>query len=194
MQQCLPVAPRTTFASHSLGRFLALVKASGQPSLWELGPAAPHLQLFLEQGLKVYVEDLRVPGVGGEASDPLGASPPAWSPPPPGPLGGILCWNLFDALEPAQARRFIRVCSSSLVPGGAIHVLFAGPQSRIQYGAFRIVHDQEVEAVAADPMEPPRTVYENLEIVRLFASFRVLSAHLLRNGFREVLAQKPRRP
>lgn len=193
MQLLLP--SRTTFASHSLGRFLALVKASGQPSLWELGPAAPHLQSFLEQGLKVYVEDLRPSGVGGEAPDPpLLMGGPGWSSPSPGGLGGILCWNLFDTLVPAQARRFIEVCCDALVPGGAIHALFAGPQSRIRYRAFRIVRDHEVEAVAADPAEPPRTVYENLEILRLFASFRVLSAHLLRNGFREVLAQKSLRP
>lgn len=99
---------------------------------------------------------------------------------------GILAWDLldyFDAdLVPPLMERLFQV----LHPGGALLALFhSRPPER--FHRYRIVDSQTIESLAAPTIAVHAHVFQNREILDLFAKFRSSKTFVGRDQLREAL-------
>lgn len=126
-------------------------------------------------------------------------------------VDGILCWDLFDALEPAAARALAVRLARILKPDGVLMAFFATPtrteSTSFGYTKFASSPDGAAGApgftryviVSPDTMEyrpyaAVRTVrapWVNRDIERTFAPLRVSDQFLLKTHLREILFRKP---
>lgn len=101
----------------------------------------------------------------------------------------VLCWDLFNYLEPAAIATLMTAVASRARPGALVHMLIAFssthmPAEPCRYGvtdAYHLVQYKVTTAERHAPQYTPKTLGEHLE------AFDLERAMLLRNGMQEYL-------
>jgi hypothetical protein len=104
-------------------------------------------------------------------------------------LHGVLAWDLFDYFDAAASGHIMDRLFSVLHPGGTVLTLFhSRPPQR--FHRYRIVDTQTVELVEASTLAIHARVFQNREILELFAKFRSSKTFVGRDQVREGLFLK----
>jgi hypothetical protein len=102
---------------------------------------------------------------------------------------GVLGWDLFDYFDPAVSSRIMDRLFGILHPGGAVLALFHS-RAPERFHRYRIIDAQTVELVAAPTLAVHARVFQNREILELFAKFRSSKTFVGRDQVREGLFLK----
>jgi Methyltransferase domain len=182
-----------------LKSFLSVVCSRPVSVLVDLGPAVGANVTFLGErvGCKIHVEDLyadldrhahqgaldRFPGFL-ETRFPL----PAES------IDAVLCWDVFDYLDPPAASVLAGELMRVLRPAGALLAFFgtSGPRDS-RYTKYVIEDEEHLRYRAYGTASSPPRPLQNRDIVRLFDRLEVSDSVLLKSGVREMLFRKPAR-
>lgn len=139
---------------------------------------------WTERGFRVTAQDV-LGHLPGDIFIPEGAR-----------FGGILCWNVFPALERGAGAALMRLLRSHLEPGGALFAIFDG-DGRHAPGAwrYRIAGPDRLSCEPRQDAAPMRAVPTS-EIENLLQGFRPTRLTVMRHGSREALgfldAEPPR--
>jgi hypothetical protein len=104
-------------------------------------------------------------------------------------LHGVLAWDLFDYFDPQALPPLLGRLYDVLHPGGALLTLFHS-RSEERFHRYRIIDSQTVELVPAPTIAVHTHVFQNREILDLFAKFRSSKTFVGRDRVREVLFVK----
>ncbi len=172
-----------------------------KPYVLDLGRlSGSNIEWLIQIGYKVYVDDrlTLLKPVPPPTTSPRGDKS---KPPPPAPLErlaydaglfhAVLCWDIFDYLDPRHAQELIAGIVRVLKPKGILLAFFnfnhASPPPPVRYRILKA--DQlEYEPLSINPF--PRRIYENREIQELFSGFDTVNSCFLINQMREVLVQR----
>jgi hypothetical protein len=102
---------------------------------------------------------------------------------------GVLAWDLFDYFDPAVSSRIMDRLFSILHTGGAVLALFHS-RAPERFHRYRIIDTQTVELVSASTLAVHARVFQNREILELFAKFRSSKTFVGRDQVREGLFLK----
>ncbi len=196
--------------SNSLKEFLWLLSDIPHARILDLGPVwQSTVSFFVDKGFRLSTEDLlrawkeflvveeeslRTAAVGdpgervsqevlverflGEALQYSGPS-----------FHGVLAWDLLDYLDPSVVPLLMERIFSVLHPGGAMLALFhSRPPER--FHRYRIVDNQTIELLPAPTVAVHGHVFQNREILDLFARFRSSKTFVGRDQMREALFLK----
>ncbi len=183
------------YASRALGRFVGALRSNPHAVILDLGPAAGRSVSFfgLELSCKLIVSDL-VQGLEDAGRDrEYGPVVASWFAQPDASVDGVLCWDVFDYLEPADADVLAAGLTRLLKPGGVVFAMF----STVRYEADESLRFsiEDLSRLTYRPVESSlrqRQVWLSRDVTRLFGDLRVDEAYLLKHGVREVLLRKPR--
>jgi hypothetical protein len=102
---------------------------------------------------------------------------------------GALLWDHLSLVNPAVAAQWILRVAEGLIPGGAVLALFppAKEGSPCPRTRFRIISDELISREILQQRTDKPQVYQNRDIIRLFAGFNLDLLHTHRSGHREVL-------
>ena len=102
---------------------------------------------------------------------------------------GVLAWDLLDYFDPAVSARIMDRLFDILHPGGAVLALFHS-RAPERFHRYRIIDTQTVELVSAPTLAVHARVFQNREILELFAKFRSSKTFVGRDQVREGLFLK----
>jgi cyclopropane fatty-acyl-phospholipid synthase-like methyltransferase len=124
-----------TFATKALRKFLASLTSREAPVLLDLGPVVgSNVNFFGEQlGCKIFVEDIFANLDDHVRRGKLEEFPAFLGkrfPQADSTVDGILCWDLFDAMDRASAQELAAQLTRVLRPGGTLLGFFATAQAR----------------------------------------------------------------
>lgn len=102
---------------------------------------------------------------------------------------GVLAWDLLDYFDPAVSARIMDRLFTILHPGGAVLALFHS-RAPERFHRYRIIDTQTVELVSASTLAVHARVFQNREILELFAKFRSSKTFVGRDQVREGLFLK----
>ncbi len=174
----------------TLASFLESSPGSGTPTLLDLGPAlGSNIEFFGRHGCKIFVEDFLRNHLDRSKDSPAEFKPLNYA---DGSFDGILCWDIFDFLEPREAAPLLRHLCRLLKKKGMIIALF---DARPQIQARALVHHRITDdnGVIHEPIAGIRSrVYHlpNREIMKLFDHFSIIKSYFHKSKFREYLFQK----
>jgi SAM-dependent methyltransferase len=183
--------------SPALAKFLGAIGSREAPELLDLGPGVgPNVAFFGERiPCKIRVEDLYADldghaqrGAVDRFSEFLATRLP-W---PDQSIDAVLCWDLFDYLEPAAAQVLAGELIRLLKPDGALLVFFRTVASDDRSYTRYVIADEEHLRYRPYPAAcSRRRVLENRDILKLFERLRVSDSILLKSQLREMLFRKP---
>lgn len=193
-----PVAARAedVHTTRALRHLVATLQGIDAPVLLDLGLLSGSNVTFFgsEMSCRLVVNDLfteldRAARTDAEAS--LAARIAAVMREPDASLDGVLCWDLFDYLEPDEAAGLAAAVRRVLKPRGIVLAMF----STVMYEAaeFTRYTVESLDRIRHSPQPcslRQRRVWSNREIVRLFAPLVPEETYLLTHGEREVLLRK----
>ncbi len=108
---------------------------------------------------------------------------------PENSFNGILAWDLLDYFDSAVLPQLMERLFHLLAPGGALLALFhSRPADR--FHRYRILDSQNVELLGAPTLAVHAHVFQNREILDLFAQFRSSKTFVGRDQVREGLFLK----
>jgi hypothetical protein len=166
------------------------------PVLLDLGSVVgANVSYFGEQlGCKIFVEDLYDEVESAARRGQRDALPDrlrARLASVPGPVDGILCWDLFDYLERPAAQALAATLRPLLRPGGLAHGLFGTTAVELPYYTRFAVEAADSFRLRTVPATPiARQILNNRDIQRFFEGLTVVESVLLRTSAREVLFRK----
>jgi cyclopropane fatty-acyl-phospholipid synthase-like methyltransferase len=102
---------------------------------------------------------------------------------------GVLAWDLLDYFDPEVAPRLMARLSQVLHPGGAMLAMFHSRATE-RFHRYRVVDSQTVELIPAATIAVHSHVFQNREILGLFADFRSSKTFVGRDQVREGLFLK----
>lgn len=102
---------------------------------------------------------------------------------------GVLAWDLFDYFDAELLPRILERLYTMLAPGGAVLALFHSKAAE-RFHRYRIVDNQTVEMLAAPTLAVHSRIFQNREILDLFAKFRSSKTFVGRDQLREGLFLK----
>ena len=187
------------FRSQTLQKFLAVVCSKPAAEFVDLGPVVGSNITFLGErvGCKIHVEDLYADldrhvreGVVDQFPEFLAGRFALADE----SIDAVLCWDLFDYLDPAAADVLAMELMRMLRPGGALLAFFGDIGPRDQGYIKYVIEDEEhlryrFYAAASSRQR----VLQNRDIIKLFNALRVFDSVLLKSGVREMLFRKPTR-
>jgi predicted SAM-dependent methyltransferase len=107
-------------------------------------------------------------------------------------IDGVLCWEVFDYLDPAAASMLARDLMRVLRPGGALLAFFGTVAVRDTCYTNYIIEDEEHLRYRFYPaVGNHQRVLQNGDIIKLFDRLRVTDSVLLKSHLREMLFEKP---
>jgi hypothetical protein len=188
------------FPTKVLARFITSLSARPQPVLLDLGPVVgSNVSFFGEQlGCKIIVEDLckdidrhvregkleELPTTLSKRFSQQSAS-----------IDGILCWDVFDYLDKASAKKLAEQLTRILKPEGVLLAFFvtAEPQpgARAEYTRHVVVDQVSLQHRPYTAARAKQRPLPNRDIQRMFEPLRIAEQFLLKNNLREVLFRKP---
>ena len=183
----------------ALAPFIAGLGLRPQPVLLDLGPVIEsNVRFFGEIGFKVVVEDLSS-GIKRHLS---GAAVEEWVAGLEQRLSresdavdGVLCWDIFDYLEPGPAQRLARHLGRLLKSEGALLAFFGtvDPRSTIRpmYTRHIVIDRGHLEYQARKTSVAKQRPWLNRDIKRLFEPLCMTELFLLDTHVREVLFCQP---
>jgi methyltransferase family protein len=183
-----------------LARFVASLSARAQPVLLDLGPVVgANVSFFGEQlGCKIIVEDLSKDidrHVREGKLEELPASLSKRFSQESGSIDGILCWDVFDYLDKASAKKLAEQLTRILKPEGVLLAFFvtAEPQpgARPEYTRHVVVNPTSLQHRPYAAARGKQRPLPNRDIQRMFEELRIAEQFLLKSNLREVLFRKP---
>ena len=192
-----PRGPEIVVPSKALPKFISALSHHEAPVLVDFGPVVgPNVAFFGEHlGCKLHIEDLATEvdkHTRANTRDALPASLAARFTQPDGSVDGVLCWDIFDFLEPAAARALALQVVRVLRPGGAVMGFFCTKGvERAPFTKFEIIeetsslrHRHHAGAGGA------KFVLQNRDIIKMFDGLFVSESFLLKSNTREILLRK----
>lgn len=183
--------------SATLAQFLSLLFARASAELIDLGPAVGANIAFLGEriGCKIHVVDLYADLDHHARHDALAQFPDCVEQRfalPDESVDAVLCWDVFDFLDPPAAGVLARQLKRVLRRGGPVLGVFSGGGQDEQYYAKYVIEDETRLRRSFYPGACPRGhVRQNREINALFTGLELIGSVLLKSGVREVLFRKP---
>jgi SAM-dependent methyltransferase len=196
--------------SNSLKEFLGLINDASRGRVLDLGPVwQSTVSFFVDKRFRVSTEDLlrnwkdfltaeeerlRTAPVGSETGK---VSPAMLAEKflegalqyPEESFHGVLAWDLLDYFDAEVVPRLMERLFRILRPGGALLALFhSRPAER--FHRYRIMDSQTVELLPAPTLAVHAHVFQNREILDLFAQFRSSKTFVGRDQVREALFLK----
>ncbi len=196
--------------SNALKEFLWLLSDIPKAKILDMGQVSQDtLNFFIEKGFRVTTEDflrswrefmdveearLRAGKIGGDVERPSAVSladrfledllkyPPA-------SFNGILAWDLFDYMEPEMLARVVARLHDILRPGGVVLAIFHS-RTPDRFCRYRVLPDQTFELLPLPPIAQPVHIFQNREMLDLFAKFRTSKTFVGRDQLREGLFLK----
>lgn len=206
----LAASPEKKRQSNGLKEFLWLLSDVERGHLLDLGPAwQATVNFFTSRGFKVYADDvlrswrdalraeeerLRTAPVGAHAAE---AEPAARAERfmentlvyPPAQFHAVLAWDLFDYLDSDLLPRVVGALNGLMRPGGVLLAIFHS-RTPATFLRYRILDAQTIELLPAPALLPPQRVFQNREILNVFAQFRSSKTFVGRDQIREGLILK----
>ncbi|HUF46605.1 MAG TPA: class I SAM-dependent methyltransferase [Vicinamibacterales bacterium] len=186
-----PVVP-----SKVLPAFLSSVSRQSSPVLLDLGPVVgSNVQLFGDRlACRLHVQDLFEQirrATDPAAADLVLASLRARLPTEPDSVDGILCWDVFDYLDPLVSHSLAGDLVRLLRPGGVLHGYFATASTPLStFTRFVVEADDAIRLQAYPGPTTRRRVLSLRDVERMFGGLRLAESVLLRTGSREMLFRR----
>lgn len=193
----VPPASEPIFPSKALKKFLAVLRQREDPVILDVGAVAGSNITFLGEqgGCKIHVEDLyedldrhtrkgTLEGFPAFLNTRLAHAD--------GSVDGVLCWDLFDYLDPAAAAVLAGILTRALRVDGALLGFFGTSASRDpRYVKYVIVDEENLKYRPYPAARGRLRVLQNRDIIKLFGGLRVSDSFLLKTNLREILFRKP---
>ena len=196
--------------SNGLKEFLWLISDVPRGRVLDLGPVwQSTVNFFIEKGFRVSTEDLLrtwkeflAAEEEGLRAAPVGKETERISPAaladkflqmnmqyPERSFHGVLAWDLLDYFDPEVTPRLMERVSQLLHPGGAMLAMFHSRATE-RFHRYRVVDSQTLELIPAPTLAVHSHVFQNREILSLFADFRSSKTFVGRDQVREALFLK----
>ena len=185
------------FATKALRKLLGSLTTSESRSLLDLGPVVgSNVAFFGEQlGCKVFVEDLYSEierHTRSGAMDKFAAFLSDRFTQPDGSVDGILCWDVFDYLDPRSAQILADQLTRILRQDGTLFAFFGGGKPiDTHYTKYVIADEANLKHRPYAASRRRQASLANRDIIRLFSGLRVSDSFLMKNNVREILFRKP---
>jgi len=190
------VTPDTLTTSKVFPRFMAALAQQPTPVLLDLGPVVGTNITFFGERLscKIFVDDLFA-DVESHARagtrDQLAADLLTRLAHEPNTVDGILCWDLFDFLDPATGKVLAAKLKDLLRPGGAVYGLFGTTPIELKHYTRYTVEAEDTLRLRPYPAtSTKRHVMVIRDINRMFEGLTVAESVLLKTSARETLFRK----
>ena len=187
-----PVIP-----SKALQKFIGALSHNDAPVLVDFGPViGTNVAFFGEHlGCKLYIEDLATEidkHTRERSRDLLPETLARKFTMADGSVDGVLCWDIFDYLEPAAARALAHEVVRVLRPGGAVLGFFCTkPVDRVPFTKYEILEASSSLRHRPHPGSGgPKFVLQNRDIIKMFDGLFVSESFLLKSNTREILLRK----
>jgi hypothetical protein len=193
--------------SNGLKDFLWLMPEATEPRLLDLGPAAQStISFFIDRGFNIAVADLvRSRNEFDSEVENERRQHPSDEPPDPAALAakflaaslnfqaesfhGILAWDVFDFLETGMLQPLAARLYELLAPGGVLLAAFHD-SAEVESVQYRVRDTETVDLVPSRHPQAIQHVFQNREILALFAGFRSSRTYVGRDHLREALFLK----
>jgi methyltransferase family protein len=192
-----PKGPETVVASKALPKFINALSHHESPVLVDFGPViGTNVAFFGEHlGCKLHIEDLATEidkHTRTNTRDTLPQSLAARFTQPDGSVDGVLCWDIFDFLEPAAARALAHQVVRVLRPGGAVMGFFCTKGvERASFTKFEIIEEtSSLRHRHHAGTGGAKFVLQNRDIIKMFDGLFVSESFLLKSNTREILLRK----
>lgn len=203
---------RSVWNSKVIKPFLNTLEQIERPSLLDLGPInGSNISFFGTFGWKVYAydflrelqetsENTPIPFLDDQEEEEFGLTP--WERVLDGlefaleSLHCVLFWDILDRLTKVRAEELFKRLSTALEPGALILSFFSGGKlGEVRtHGRYKILDEDHIEHIPILSSGLGERFYQNSEITNLFSGFNVLNFFTMKNGYREILLQRPARP
>jgi hypothetical protein len=210
-QSISPSKSRFVWTSRITKTFLDTLERIERPILFDLGPInGDNISFFGALGGKVYAYDfLREYQEASENTtirfqdekeeEEFGLTP--WEGVldgldfAPKLLHGILLWDILDRLTKARAEELVNRLITALEPGGLVLSFFSGGKlGEVRtHGKYNILDDNHIEHIPIPSSGLSERYYQNGEITSIFSGLSVMNFYTMKNGYREILLQRPAR-
>ena len=192
-----PKAAESVLVSKALPKFLGALAHRDAPVLVDFGPViGTNVAYFGEQlGCKLHIEDLasevdRHARAG--TRDGLAESLVKRFPEADASVDGVLCWDIFDFLDPPAAKALAQQIVRVLRPGGAVMGFFCTKAAdRASFTKYEIIEESSSLRHRHHPgTGGPKFVLQNRDIIKMFEGLTVSESFLLKSNTREILLRK----
>jgi hypothetical protein len=192
-----PGGPDPVIQSKALTKFIGALQHRDAPVLIDFGPViGTNVAFFGEHlGCKLHIEDLAKDidrhsraGTREQLAETLaGRFPQADA-----NVDGVLCWDIFDFLEPVAAKALAREIVRVLKPGGAVMGFFCTKSvDRASFTKYEIIEESSSLRHRLHPgTGGPKFVLQNRDIIKMFDGLSVSESFLLKSNTREILLRK----
>ena len=192
-----PKGPEPVVPSKALTKFIAALSNRESPVLVDFGPViGTNVAFFGEQlGCKLFIEDLATEidrQTRAGTRDVLADALKKRFTQEDATVDGVLCWDIFDFLDPASARALAAQVVRVLRPGGAVMGFFCTKAiERSPFTKFEIVEESHSLRHKHHPgTGGPKIVLQNRDIIKMFEGLTVSESFLLKSNTREILLRK----
>jgi predicted SAM-dependent methyltransferase len=192
-----PKGPEPIIASKALPKFIGALSNHAAPVLIDFGPViGTNVAFFGEHlGCKLFIEDLAAEidkHTRGAKRDLLPETLAKRFTQADGTVDGVLCWDIFDFLEPPAAKALAREIVRVVRPGGAVMGFFCTkPLDRVPFTKYEIVEQTNSLRHRHHPgTGGPKFVLQNRDIIKMFDGLTVSESFLLKSNTREILLRK----
>jgi hypothetical protein len=193
----VPKGPEPVIPSKALQKFIGALSQKEAPVLIDFGPViGTNVAFFGEHlGCKLHIEDLATEidrHTRGHIRDALPQTLPKRFTMADASVDGVLCWDIFDFLEPSAAKPLAREVVRVLRPGGAVMGFFCTKTvERMSFTKYEIV---EASSSLRHRHHPgtggQKFVLQNRDIIKMFDGLTVSESFLLKSNTREILLRK----
>jgi Methyltransferase domain len=192
-----PKGPEPVIPSKALTKFIGALSHRESPVLVDFGPViGTNVAFFGEHlGCKLFIEDLAAEidrHARAGTRDQLAATLSARFTQADASVDGVLCWDIFDFLDPPAAKAVARQIVRVLRPGGAVMGFFCTKvDERAPFTKYEILEESSSLRHRHHPgTGGPKFVLQNRDIIRMFDGLTVSESFLLKSNTREILLRK----
>ena len=189
--------PEQVIQSKALPKFISALSNREGPLLIDFGPViGTNVAFFGEQlGCKLFIEDLAAEidkQTRAKTRDALPETLAKRFTQADASVDGVLCWDIFDFLEPAAAKALAREIVRVLRPGGAVMGFFCTkPVERSPFTKYEILEEtSSLRHRHHAGTGGPKFVLQNRDIIKMFDGLFVAESFLLKSNTREMLLRK----
>jgi len=192
-----PKGAEPVIASKALQKFTTALSNRESPVLVDFGPViGANVAFFGEHlGCKLTIEDLASEldkHTRAGTRDVLGEALAKRFTQANESVDGVLCWDIFDFLEPPAAKALAREIVRVLKPGGAVMGFFCTKAvERAAFSKYEIIEESSSLRHRHHPgTGGPKFVLQNRDIIKMFEGLVVSESFLLKSNTREMLLRR----
>ena len=192
-----PKGPEPVIPSKALPKFISALSHHEAPVLVDFGPViGTNVAFFGEHlGCKLHIEDLATEIDKHTRAGTRETLPEALArrfTQADKSVDGVLCWDIFDFLEPAAAKALAREIVRVLRPGGAVMGFFCTKGiEKSPFTKYEILEESSsLRHRHHAGTGGPKFVLQNRDIIKMFDGLIVAESFLLKSNTREMLLRK----